>query len=82
MNKEQIFDHVRNHRDEPLKDDAIYLARVTQFRSLLDLVEDMVNKSQKDLPTVLQACVKNREVILNSFPFIGEAFDVLIKDFS
>jgi hypothetical protein len=82
MNKESILERVRTHPAEPLKDDALYVFRITQFKGLLDLVEDTMKKSGKDLPTVLGAFAKNREIVLNSFPYVGDAFDVLIKDFS
>lgn len=82
MNKEQIFNHVHNHRDEPLKNDAIYLVRVMQFKSLIDFIEEVMNKSGKDLRAVLGAIVKNKEAVLANYPYAREAFDVLVKDFS
>lgn len=66
-----------------LPNDALYLTRLQSLNEVAILIESVVNKSKLPLDRVIRdSILPNVHIIKANYPFIHEAIDVIIRDFS
>ena len=65
-----------------LPNDAIAPLRYSQLNDFAKLVESLASQSKKTLSEVVEVLKVHSDDLKKQFPYIGEAIDVIIKDFA